>query len=473
MKRFLILTALLIAAFGVIAQPAAAQEQQTNITWRAYYFDNAYLVGPPVVERNESNIAFNWGTGAPAPGVPADGWSARFAADVFFVAGTYRFNILADDGVKLGIDFRTVLDTYNNPRPGEMLTVDVDLPTGVIHVQIDYVELGEIGYLYAGWTNLNTGVTTQPFTGPTPQPVPVMPGVWTAQYYNNAGLQGSPVATLTEASPNHNWGTGAPLPNMPNEFFSVRWTSQQNLEGGTYEIVTRADDGVRVFINGVLYIDGWVGRVAERLSAMVTLSPGTHTFVVEYYELTGLAYIEFNFARAGTLPVQPPPPVVTDATATVTAWRLNVRQTPDPVAGEVLTRINRNEVFPVVRRDSATGWWQIRVNGITGWVSDRWVTVSNAASVPVDGQQPTQPQPQPISGASLTTVENLNLRQGPGVWFSRVNIIPAGTAVPIVARNADASWWKVEFSGQTGWVSGEFVRLAQGVDPNAVPVQSN
>ena len=84
MKRYLILTALLLVAafaFGALAQPVAA-EQQRNITWRAYYFDNPYLLGNPVVERNESNIALNWGTGAPAPGIPADGWSARFAAEV-------------------------------------------------------------------------------------------------------------------------------------------------------------------------------------------------------------------------------------------------------------------------------------------------------------------------------------------------------------------------------------------------------
>ncbi len=478
-RRIFLTLLLLVVAFGAFALPAAA-EQQRNITWRAFYFNNPYLIGDPAIQRFESNIAFNWGTGAPEPGMPDDGWSARFAADVYFEAGRYRFDLLADDGVKLGVDFRTVLNTYNQTRPGEVVSVELDMPTGVIHVQIDFVELGGIGYLYAGWTNLDTGVTTQPFTGPAPQPVPVTPGVWTAQYFNNANLQGMPVATLTEASPNHNWGANAPLANMPGDFFSVRWTSQQSLDGGMYQITTRADDGVRVFINGVLYIDGWNGRVAEQLSALVTLPTGNHTFVVEFREDTGLAYIEFNIARPGTTPYQPPTPVPpvapVDATATVTAWRLNVRQTPDPVNGAVLTRINRSETYPVTQRDSATGWWQIRVDGITGWVSDRWVSVSNADRVPVTSQQPTQPQPQPtqpVAGNTLTTIENLNLRMGPGVWFARMNIIPAGTAVPILARNADASWWKVQFSGQTGWVSGEYVRLAPNVDPNAVPVQSS
>jgi len=54
-----------IQAFG-IAYPA---------TWRGEYFANRWLAERPVLIRQDSAVDFQWGTGSPAPGVPADNFS--------------------------------------------------------------------------------------------------------------------------------------------------------------------------------------------------------------------------------------------------------------------------------------------------------------------------------------------------------------------------------------------------------------
>jgi len=54
-----------IQAFGT-AYPA---------TWRGEYFANRWLAERPVLIRQDSAVDFQWGTGSPGPGIPADNFS--------------------------------------------------------------------------------------------------------------------------------------------------------------------------------------------------------------------------------------------------------------------------------------------------------------------------------------------------------------------------------------------------------------
>lgn len=460
-KGFRGILGLLLAALvsGLMTTDALAQQ---GFIWRVEYFNNPYLIQPNVAAETirGGNFSVNWGTASPAPSVPADNFSARFSTAGFFAAGTYRFTMRADDGVHLIIDnLNKVIDTYDAPQPGQTLTADVFLSAGDHHLQVDYRESSGEAYVSLSWQYL----------GAQPPPPPPAGGIWTAQYYSNINLAGAPVATISEASPTHNWGSGQPLPNLGADNFSVRWTSTQFFSDGLYDFVLRADDGVRLYVDGILLIDQWHTSSGQTYIGTIRLGQGNHTITVEYFEQGGLAFIDYS-VRYNNFGQIAPTPAPTGPLAQVVTGRLNVRDAPNPFTGNVLTKISLNDVYPVTGRLPDNSWYQLRVNNITGWVNARYIRVTNVQNVPIVDAAPPLPQP---SGYMLSPIANLSLRAGPDTSFRRMTVIPANTGVVIVGRNLSLSWWQVSYEGQTGWVSGRYVRLPANIDFNRIPVTAN
>ena len=128
----------------------------------------------------------------------------------------------------------------------------------------------------------------------------------TGQYFNNADFTALLMAR-TEAV-DFNWGTGSPQWPIGADTFSVRWTGQVdpvNTSGTQlYQFYVTADDGVRLWIDGVLVIDHW--QVAKSANAPVTwggnaaLSGGVkHDIRLEYVEQTGNAQVKLEWESAG------------------------------------------------------------------------------------------------------------------------------------------------------------------------------
>jgi hypothetical protein len=107
--------------------------------WKAEYYDNDDLDDDPVLIRNESEIDYDWGRDAPAPGVPTDGFSVRWTREVNFEAGRYRFETTSDDGVRLWIDNTRLIDDWADGRERDN-EVEVDLPAGAHLVRLEYYD---------------------------------------------------------------------------------------------------------------------------------------------------------------------------------------------------------------------------------------------------------------------------------------------------------------------------------------------
>ncbi|HLU11347.1 MAG TPA: PA14 domain-containing protein [Oceanobacillus sp.] len=453
--RVIIIAVVLAALSMLVVTPAMAQSP----VWTGQYYNNPTLFGDPVVTRTDANIAFNWGIGAPADGVNADNFSVRWATDVFLNAGTYRFYALGDDKIRVTFNFGSpVIDTFNNPAVGQTVSADVNVPvSGTYHIQIDYQELTDNAYAYFSFANLATNPTGPNFGAPN---LPISGGPWTAQYYSNTALSGDPVAIISEASPSHNWGAGAPLPSVPADNFSARWTSVQTLSGGNYVLQVRADDGVRVFVNGVLVINQFGAATGQTYTANLNLPAGQHSFQVEYVEFGGNAFLDYQLLQPGA-PTAVPTTQPTGTTATVTAFRLNVRAQPNATA-QVLTRINRFETYPVVGRSDDGLWYQINLGNQTGWVSSRWVTISgNVPATSVPGQ----------TGILVTaTPYTVNIRSGAGTQHSRIGRLPAGSTAQVIGRNSNNTWWQINYNGIVGWVAAEYAVIQQGANVGSIPV---
>jgi uncharacterized protein YraI len=474
-RKFILAAFTLLAALSIaIAGTPASVQAQGNVVWNVEYYNNVVLQNA-VVRATSTGVAFNWGTNAPATGVQNDNFSARLGTDVYLPAGTYRFYAMADDAVRVFIDFNnTVIDTFGQTRVGQLLSGDLTVGDGTHHIQIDYAEFGGDAYLYFSFENAANARGPQ-FGSPITQPV--VGGAWTAQYYANTALADNPVLIQSEGQPGGNWGEGSPGGPVPANQWSARWTAALQMNAGLYLITARADDGVRVYVDGNLVIDKWRTATGETYTATVSLTAGSHNWIVEFLEYGGVAFLEFNVGPT-TQQIQPTPnpqqpqnPVgPATGTATVNTSRLNVREQPDPVNGRIIRIVRRGESYPVLARNTDNTWIQLNVNGTPGWVSARFVTV-NAGSVPV--VQPVQPTPvvtSPTGYFVTATPLAVNIRIGPATTYRASAVLPRNAQAPVIGRTADGLWWQVNYNGITGWVSAPYAPIQAGANTALIPI---
>lgn len=146
--------------------PAPAPGPQGS--WYASYWNNTQLSGGPVTSRYEANINYDWGVGSPVAGVGADNWSARWTSFVYFPSGTYRFNTISDDGIRVYVHDRYVINNWTDHRA----TTDagtISLPAGNYSVAVDYYDqtggaIAKMWWERVGDYNGSTGGTGGPVT---------------------------------------------------------------------------------------------------------------------------------------------------------------------------------------------------------------------------------------------------------------------------------------------------------------------
>ncbi|MEW2386366.1 PA14 domain-containing protein [Micromonospora sp. NPDC047707] len=129
----------------------------------AAYYDNETLAGAPKaystgVGDASGRLARDWGTDAPIQGIGADHWSARFSGEIAFPrSGSYKIRVLADDGIRLWLDDRLLIDDWVATTPKwREATVQIDEATGgpprPRRVRLDYYEVDLGAKLELHWT---------------------------------------------------------------------------------------------------------------------------------------------------------------------------------------------------------------------------------------------------------------------------------------------------------------------------------
>jgi hypothetical protein len=394
--------------------------------WLGEYFPNTTLSGAPTLVRDHDNAFLNldWGVGGPnACGIGSDRFSARFTRTASSNAGTYRFSVTSDDGVRLYVDGQLKLDRWIERAPATD-TVDVPLAAGNHTTVLEYYENGGGAVAKLSWSFLggaseplasdvldadsavpttlapgetrpvrirvrNTGSTTwnaaelvrlgagpdnnvtwsgfscggfsnslsdarsylcasvapgasadfafnvtAPASGPARLSVRmVKEGVawfgealvfpiavvsnpcqssvpadrWRGEYFANTTLSGTPAMVRDDgAFPlAFSWGLGGPNAcGLGSDQFSARFTRTLTLAGGGYRFTARVDDGVRVWIDGVLQLDKWIVQAPTSYSFDVTLAPGAHVLKLEYFENAGEAVAQLSWQDSVADPCQ-------------------------------------------------------------------------------------------------------------------------------------------------------------------------
>jgi hypothetical protein len=249
--------------------------------WKGEYFGNATLSGSPLLVRNDRGIDFNWGEGAPAPGLPADNFGVRWTRQLHFPASYYRFFVEVDDGVRLWVDGVLIIDQWHDGVGS--YSGDIYLAEGMHTVRMEMYE-------HAGGAKARMWWTRQ-------EGFPE----WKGEYYANNRLAGQPTLIRNDANIDFNWGAGAPAAGLPADNFSVRWTRQLTYSAGHYRFTIEVDDGARLWVDGNLIIDQWRDGVGS-YSGDIYLSEGRHRVQVEMYEHTGGAMARLRWARQEGFP---------------------------------------------------------------------------------------------------------------------------------------------------------------------------
>lgn len=260
--------------------------------WRGEYFDNRKLEGNPSLIRNDEEIDFNWKSDAPATGLPADNFSARWTRELKFDRATYRFSIRVDDGVRLWVDDRLVLDEW---EAGSVRTVSIVLAMdkGRHDLRLEYFERSGVARIELDIDKTSVDAD----------------GAWLAKYWFNRDLDSEWALIDTSSNLDFDWGSKSPALGIPADNFSARWSRMVNFEPGTYRIYARADDGVRVEIDGDRVINHWDDSDGSpTYTAELELS-GSHELVVDYYEHKGKAKVHVWWEL---LPPPNQPPTASD-----------------------------------------------------------------------------------------------------------------------------------------------------------------
>jgi len=194
---------------------------------------------------------------------------------------------------------------------------------------------------------------------------------------------------------------------------------------------------------------------------------------VDYYEASGLAYVDFSIAPI--VDVAAPAPVVNQpvsiATGRVnTGERLNVRSEPDASA-PILVKIRRTHTYPIIGRNSDSSWWQINVDGTIGWVYWRYIDVTNPETVPVvRGVAGPSVSQVPVTGIIVQPTTNVNMRSVPSTSGAIIGRVPQGNQVSVVGRNASGTWLQINDGRSTGWISARYAPLPSGTSLDSIPV---
>jgi DNA-binding beta-propeller fold protein YncE len=118
--------------------------------WRGEYFGNRWLAEQPLLIRQDAAVDFDWGSASPGSGMPADNFSARWQRYIWFDAGSYRFTVQADDGVRLWVDDELLIEHWLDPQAATF-NADGSLSAGYHLVRLEYYEAQGDASVHLNW----------------------------------------------------------------------------------------------------------------------------------------------------------------------------------------------------------------------------------------------------------------------------------------------------------------------------------
>ncbi|WP_203256897.1 GH92 family glycosyl hydrolase [Hyunsoonleella ulvae] len=127
--------------FAIVPKPNMSSTMQLFPDgFKGEFFNTMDLTGKPVLKRTDRTIDFNW-SGQPAKAVNPDKFSIRYTATLVpKTSGMHTFYLTSDDGVRLYLNNKLVIDSWHN-RGATTDTYSIALNTNEAYtIKLEYYE---------------------------------------------------------------------------------------------------------------------------------------------------------------------------------------------------------------------------------------------------------------------------------------------------------------------------------------------
>lgn len=271
-------------------------------------------------------------------------------------------------------------------------------------------------------------------------------------------------------------GLGVPVAGVNADNFSVRFSSTQNFAAGIYDFILTSQDGIRLYIDGSIVLDQFVARPLTTNTVSVTLTGGSHSLIVEYFNAVGPATVQVQWFLQGSTTLQPSLTPLPVATAQVINVRGLAVRTGPYLGASFITTARPDNTYNVTAKNQTEGvftWYLIQVGEKTGWASGRYLQITGDPNlVPTVGTIFDQIDTVPDIGVTGVPRAVMNFRVRPSVRTARIGQIPWGASVSVIGRTIQGGrnfWLQVRYNGQVGWIFAPYVTINGILD--AVPVR--
>lgn len=179
------------------------REEITSFSaWRGEYFANPDLADAPLFVRDDPEISANWGDGSPGYGLPADNFSIRWSRRLTLEAGRHNFWAYADDGVRVYVDGRLVIDAWHDSS-AERYDGTIDLDAGEHRIVVEYYEGQGQAVIQFGRERVAvpTATPTVTATATATATVTTEPSATTAPLTETPAVTPTPSETVTTGAP--------------------------------------------------------------------------------------------------------------------------------------------------------------------------------------------------------------------------------------------------------------------------------
>lgn len=137
-------SALVLATAGGLltatVTPASAATNCASPVYKREFFANTTFSGAAKKTDCDSAIDQNWGTGAPASGLPSNNFGVRWTVTRDFGSGgPFTFSAQALDGIRVYVDGTRRIDLWKNVSTTQSKSLKLTVPSGRHTLRVDYV----------------------------------------------------------------------------------------------------------------------------------------------------------------------------------------------------------------------------------------------------------------------------------------------------------------------------------------------